>query len=77
MFQFLMALVSMALSQVTSSSKRAKPKPPEPGKLDVPTASEGDTVPWVFGTELIKKSNVVWYGHAYTVPIKEKAGGKK
>jgi len=41
-----------------------KPKPPSAtaGKLDVPTAQEGGSVPVVFGTVLLKSPNIVdWF----------------
>lgn len=41
-----------------------------------PTAQEGRPIPVLFGTFLIRDSNIVWYGNTYTVPIKTKSGKK-
>lgn len=56
-----------------------KPKPMKPAGLDsfnVPTAEAGREIPVLFGTRMIKSSNVVWFGDLRTQPIKKK-GGKK
>ena len=44
--------------------------------VDAPTAEEGRPIPVVFGTVLLRGSNVVWYGDLEADPIKKK-GGKK
>ncbi len=80
--QLLTSLVFMIISSALQESARAQPaqlKPPEPGKLDIPTAEEGRPVPVIFSTCMVKSSNVVWYGDANTAPIKQSAGstGKK
>ena len=46
------------------------------GNMDVPTAEAGKTIPVVFGTMLIKDSNVIDYFDAKTVAIKSGGGGK-
>lgn len=69
---FIMMIVSYALQ----AAMAPKPQKPTPGKLDTPTAQEGDSIPVVFGTVVIKQSNIIWYGDARTVAIRSK-GGKK
>lgn len=46
------------------------------GDVDVPTAEDGKTIPVVFGTILVKDSNIIDYFDARTEAIKTK-GGKK
>lgn len=59
---FVMTIVSYALQAAAAP----KPKAPEAGKLDVPKAEEGSNIPVVFGTVVIKSSNIIWYGDART-----------
>lgn len=79
--QLLVSLVMMVISSAlqAAAAPKAQAQEPEAGKLDVPTAEEGGAIPVVFGTCIIKTSNVVWYGDAKTTPIKQSAGsgGKK
>lgn len=77
--QIIYALVMMIISAVlqAATQKQVKPKEPEKGELDTPTADEGGTIGVVFGTVIKKNSNVIWYGDASTTPIKSDAGGKK
>ncbi len=37
--------------------------------VNAPTADQGKAIPVVFGTCLIKSSNIVWYGDLVTLPI--------
>lgn len=75
---FLMMVISSAL-QSMGRQQPELPKGPEAGKLDIPSAEEGGSIPVIFGTVIVKKSNVVWYGDADTTPIKQSSGsaGKK
>lgn len=79
--QLIISAIMMVISQMLQSAGMKKPvvKDPEPGKLDIPTAEQGKPIPVIFGTCIVKSSNVVWYGDARTEPIKSKsaAGGKK
>lgn len=80
--QMVTALVMMVISsalQAIGRQQPEQPKQPEAGKLDVPTAEEGGSIPVIFGTVIVKKPNVVWYGDADTTPIKQSggSGGKK
>lgn len=71
---FVMLVVSYALQALTAPKQ--KMQVPDPGTLEVPKAQEGETIPIVFGTVLIKSPNVVWTGDASTTPIRVK-GSKK
>lgn len=44
--------------------------------VESPTASEGGSIPVLFGTKVFGQQNVVWYGDVVAVAIKKK-GGKK
>jgi hypothetical protein len=70
------AIAYMIVSYAISASMQPKPERPKEGKLEVPIADEGSPVPVVFGTVIIKKSNVLWYGDPSTTPIYS-TGGKK
>jgi len=67
---FVVALVvSMALA----------PKPPEQkpatlGDMNIPTAEPGRPIPVVFGTYVIRSSNIVWYGDLEAIPVKSDGG---
>lgn len=71
--------VSIAISFVSgmlSAATAPKASKPEPGTLDVPTTDEGEFMGEVFGTILVKRPVVAWYGNRFTVAIRKK-GGKK
>ncbi len=70
----LYAVVMSALSYAIQAATAPKPEAPKAGQLDIPTAEVGRPVPVPFGTNIIKQSNVVWFGDASTTPIKKKAG---
>lgn len=55
---------------------RQKPPNAEAGKLEVPTAEEGSSVPVVYGTVTMKSPNIVDYFRSSTIPIQSE-GGKK
>lgn len=74
--EFFVAVISLIVSSALQTLLAPKPKKPEAGKLDVTVAAEGEDIEILFGTELFKNTKVVWYGDAYTTPIKSK-GGKK
>lgn len=72
------AVIMLVVSYAVSSymiSRMDKPVTTA-GELDVPTAEEGGNVPVCFGENVVKSSNVIWYGDAGTKAIKSK-GGKK
>ena len=73
---FLDMLLLYALVFVASELLRPKPKfenakPAGLGDFSFPTATEGRSVPLVWGTVQIKGPNVVWYGDLFQVPIEE------
>lgn len=74
--QIAQAIAMMVVSYAITASMQPKPEAPKEGKLEVPIADEGSPVPVVFGTVIIKKSNVLWYGDSSTTPIYTKAGKK-
>ena len=57
-------------------AETARTQPASLSDVDAPTAEEGRPIPVVFGTVLLRGSNVVWYGDLEADPIKKK-GGKK
>lgn len=68
------AVISYGISALTANTQ--KPKGAEAGQLDIATADEGATIPVCFGENIIKQSNIVWYGDSSTVAIKVSSGGK-
>lgn len=74
--QIFISLAMMVISYLIQQAMAPKPSEPVAGQLDVPVASEGGEQSVVFGTVLIKDSNVVWYGDSSTKPIRSR-GGKK
>jgi len=74
--QLAYALVMMVVSYAIQLAITPKPQQPTAGTLDVPTPAAGATVPVLFGTNIIKSANIIWYGDAHVEAIKSK-GGKK
>lgn len=70
--QLVYALVMMVVSYAISyyTTRRAKPQDTQVGNFDVTTAEAGKTIPVIFGTILIKDSNVIDYFDAKTDEIK-------
>ena len=75
LYYYLVLMVVSTALQMAMAPKSNGPKL-EAGKLDTPTAEEGASIPVIFGTVIIKSSNVVWYGDSKTTEIKASAGGK-
>lgn len=75
----IIALVMMVVSYAISYAMRPRPERNDAvvGDMDIPTAESGKTIPVVFGTMLIKDSNVIDYFDPKTVAIKSGGGGKK
>lgn len=73
--QLAIAVAMMVISYAMTASMNQSMKP-EAGSLDIPTAEEGGNVPVVFGENLLKNTNVIWYGDPKITKIKSK-GGKK
>jgi len=74
---FYIYLILMVVSVAMQSGAKTSGPPMEAGKLETPTAEEGSSIPVIFGTVIIKRSNVVWYGDSLTTEIKSGGGGKK
>ena len=75
----IIALVMMVVSYAISYAMQPRPERNDAvvGNMDVPTAEAGKTIPVVFGTMLIKDSNVIDYFDPKTSEIKSEGGGKK
>lgn len=69
-------VVMLIISYVISIATRPRPQTPTAGTMEVPTPDPGALVGVAFGTNLIKNSNIIWYGDAETTPIRS-GGGKK
>lgn len=75
-YALVMMVASYAISYYTQR-KMQKGNEAQVGQMDVPTAEAGKTVPVVFGTILVKNSNVIDYFDPKTTEIKSGGGGKK
>ena len=73
---YLVVIVVAALVSVALAPNPPEPKPAALSDVDAPTAEEGRPIPVVFGSVLLRGSNVVWYGDLAADPIRKK-GGKK
>lgn len=74
--QIVIAIVLNLVSSLLTAAAQPKPKKPEAGTLEAPTAKEGGGLKVVFGTILIKDPVVTWSGNQLAVAIRKK-GGKK
>lgn len=75
-YAFVMMIASYAISYYTTR-KMQKGQQAQVGEMDIPTAEAGKTVPVVFGTILVKSSNVIDYFDPKTSEIKSESGGGK
>lgn len=75
--QIAIAIVMMIVSSALQALTQPKPQDAARGTLNVPTAQEGDPIPVVFGTVLLKQPNVIWYGNPSTTPIYAQGNSKK
>lgn len=63
--QFLAYLAVMIVGSLVAYALAPKPpkqKPPTLEDFDLPTAVEGRSIPWIFGTYKITDPNINWYG---------------
>lgn len=74
-YAFVMMVISFALQMIMTPKRNSNNNVTE-GTLNVPTATEGKTIPVVFGTVLIKDANVVDYFDITNTPIKNEGRGK-
>lgn len=69
-------MVISAVLSVVLAPKQPKTKAKSITDFDVPRAEEGQPIPVLFGTKILRSPNVLWYGDLRAEAIKEK-GGKK
>jgi len=72
------AIVISAISLYVAYTQTPRAPEAQPPILDIsntPTAEEGIPIPVVFGTRVLKNSNVVWYGDLKYEKV-ESEGGK-
>lgn len=74
MTYFIVVVATMVISYGVAMMNQPKPPKVLAGQLDVPTAEEGGEIGVCFGENIIKQSNVVWYGDPSTTKIKTKSG---
>ena len=76
--QLVLMIVSTAISMSMAPDAPTNPNA-EAGKLETPTAEEGSPIPVIFGTVIVKRSNVVWYGDSLVtdIVVDSGSGGKK
>jgi hypothetical protein len=67
-------LISVLLSYAIGAILRKKLKEPEVGQLDIVNPDASSPVPVCFGTNIIKSSNVIWYGNPKTTKVKTSSG---
>jgi len=63
---YLAVLVIGSLVAYALAPKPPKSKPPTLEDFDLPTAEEGRSIPWIFGTYRITDPNIIWYGDLET-----------
>lgn len=72
----IMVVMMVAAYAMMASMGNTTTDPSASSTLDVPTAEEGGNIPVVFGTNLLRATNVIWYGDPRVVAIKQKGSGK-
>lgn len=73
-FSLIMMVISYAIQMILMP--RPENNDAVVGDMDIPTAEDGKTIPVVFGTILLKDSNIIDYFDAQAEAIKSD-GGKK
>ncbi|MBP9032535.1 MAG: hypothetical protein KBG29_01490 [Pseudomonadales bacterium] len=58
---FAIVVIASAIAYATMA-KPPKQKPLTLDDFDLPTAEEGRSIPWIFGTYKITDPNIIWYG---------------
>ena len=69
-------IIAYLVLQYISYLLQPRPKPPDPGKIEVPTVEEGRKIGVLFGGRWIRSPHVFWWGDTATTPIRAE-GGKK
>ena len=72
MWEFIIKLVvyvviSIALNYFLADEGADSPSK-KPGELDFPVVTASAVVPVIFGTQILRGPNVVWYGDIKTIP---------
>ena len=67
---WLIELIVVAIVAVAMTPKTESQPPAGLDQFTIPTAKVGREIPVLFGTKLIRSSNVVWYGDLKTEPIR-------
>ena len=77
--ELLIALVMMVVSYAISYTLTPRPERNDAvaGNMEVPTAEAGKNIPVIFGTILIKDTNVIDYFDPQIDAIKRSTGGGK
>jgi len=73
MWYIVVFIIAFAIAMAMAPSAPV-PKPPILSDLQIPTAEPGRPIPVVFGTVIVKSSNVVWYGNLGYSKVKTKSG---
>ncbi len=63
---YLAVVIVGSLIAYALAPKPPKQKPPSLEDFDLPTAEEGRSIPWIFGTYRITDPNIIWYGDLET-----------
>jgi hypothetical protein len=77
MWQAILIWVATTVIGWLLTPKPPKPDTPQPGNIEAPVASEGQPIPVLFGTRVIRQPNCVWYGDVMTTEIRKSSGGGK
>ena len=74
---FIVSLVLQAICYLLMPKKKVNsPTPADLKDFDIPSCTEGDQIPVVFGRRYVDP-NVTWYGNFNTVAVKKNSSGKK
>jgi hypothetical protein len=69
MWQLVIFIALTVLSYVLQPKPKT-PLGPTAGNLEATTVDSSSPVPVLFGTRLITKTNIIWYGDVGTTPIR-------
>lgn len=75
---FIVVFIVAVVVSYAMAPRAPEPIPPSVREVsNVPTAEAGRPIPVIFGTYVVKSSNIVWYGDLAYKPIKKKSKGGK
>lgn len=69
-------LIIWAVTSYISYLLQPKPKPPQPGKVEMPTVEEGRKIGILFGSRWVKGPHIFWWGDTKTTSIRAESGKK-